>query len=389
MARSSWSIQEEAGDEAEEDEDEDSVGDRSRGTSSASISAFLPSRMTFYQSAQDLADVAVADSRSTSNRRGHRLSAASSGKAAAWASTSSRHPHQSAAAAAVHDDHHQHHAPERASVRLAKLFTAHARPASTHPPPSAAPRRHRVAVVSPALAHFRAKLQAAVRTAIAAGLAVAISQFVWAWSQTYVWFSITLCISGTHQSLGETLAAACDFWRGAALLLPLVYLVHIVRGRAALVATGLFLAVVAIIAYPGLSDAGKRMATILLALVVLSGEGSPELAYHNVIGDLLLTLLMANVFSVVALLMPLPHAALALLEARRQLKTLRHRLGSLLRGFNHAFGLGEEVHQSVLEQVGTVTNLIFAACPWLLGLANLFLHPPKQNNSCWRRRRKP
>jgi hypothetical protein len=334
LARSSWSIQEDAGDEEEEDEDEEgdvSHGGRSRDTSSASVSAFLPS---FVHAHLDL-DMPP------------RPSTASSCKAAR-ASTST--------VASSHDHPHarqEQHTPQQTSGgRLGWLRTW--RPSSSSPPGAAharPPPRRRVTVVSPALAQFRAKLQAATRTALAAGMTAATSQFVWEWSAIYSWFSVTLCISGTRQSLGETLALAIDFWRGVTLLVPLLLLIRAVRGHPAFVAVGLFLAVVAIIAYPGMPDASKRMAAILLALVVLAGESNPDLRYYKVAADLLLTLFMANVFSVAALLFPLPTAALALLDARRQLKTLRHRLGSLLRGFDHAFGLGEEVHHSVLEQV--------------------------------------
>lgn len=387
-ARSTWSIREEDGDEDsdggsegeeeddEEYDDDDSLGGqggRSRETSSASLSMLFSSRLTFHLPA-DLEHLDNWEDTHHHNHHHHgsaRASLASSkggggggggdngarGSITSTITGSNYHSH--------HSDDHPSHSPGPTSVRerwAKRLLPWRKSDAAASPGPSSpAARRHhhsrrpRAKIVSPALAHFRAKVQAAIRTALAAGMAAATSQFLWSWSATYEWFTITLCISGTRQSLGETLAAAYDFWHGACLLLPQLCIIRIVRGHTALVAVGLFLAVVAVIAYPYVSDAGKRMATILLALVLLAGESNPDVPYYTVTGDLFLTLLMSNVFSVAALLLPLPTAALALLDARRQLKTLRHRLGALLRGFDHAFGLGEEVHHSMLEQVRTYT----------------------------------
>lgn len=412
-ARSTWSIREEDGDEdsegrsegeEQEEDDDDSLGcqgGRSRETSSASLSMLFPSRLTFHLPAH----LEHLDGEDTRHPGSARVSMASSKGGGGGGDTGPRASTTSTITGS-HDRSHQsddHSHPPRSPVGIRERWgrllpwRKTGGPASPGPSPSARrhhPRRPRAKIVSPALAHFRAKVNAAVRTALAAGMAAAISQFVWAWSNTYTWFTITLCISGTRQSLGETLSAAYDFWHGACLLLPLLYLIRIVRGHTALVAIGLFLAVVAIIAYPNVSDAGKRMATILLALVVLAGERNPDVAYYTVTADLFLTLLMSNVFSVAALLLPLPTAALALFDVRRQLKTLRHRLGALLRGFDHAFGLGEEVHHSMLEQVRAFVCICMDGSPYPplahIRFCGTYKYKPTYNthaqpNSCWRR----
>ncbi len=112
---------------------------------------------------------------------------------------------------------------------------------------------------------------------------------------------------------------------------------------------GLFLAVALLVAHPSLPDGGKRLAVILLSLVVLTETGAG--GYLNKLALLLLCLLMANLFITAALLAPLPAPALTLLDARGQVAALRRGLRLIVQGCGRAFNLGEEVHFSLLEQV--------------------------------------
>ena len=222
----------------------------------------------------------------------------------------------------------------------------------SHPhKPTRPPRKYGSKMVGPALTHFRSKIQMAVRTALAAGVSTAIMQFLWNWAHALTWFGVTIAISGTRKSLGETLMAAYDFWKGGLLVLPWIYLLSLVRFHTVLTVLGLFVSVVFIIWFPGVSDAGKRMATIFLTVVVLNCDQNPALHFNGMVGDLFITLALANFFSVVALLLPLPLPLLALFDVRMKIKTIRHRLGSILRGYDHTFGLGEEVHYSMIEQL--------------------------------------
>jgi hypothetical protein len=191
----------------------------------------------------------------------------------------------------------------------------------------------------------------AIRTASAAGLSTAIMLYVWSWAHSLSWFGVTLAISGTRKSLGETLMAAFDFWKGGLLVLPWIYALNLVRFHAILTLLGLFVSVVFIIWFPGVSDPGKSMATIFLTVVVLTGDKDPVLHYNSIVGDLFMTMILANVFSVMALLLPLPLPSLALFDVRLKVKIIRHRLGSILRGYDHTFDLGEEVHYSMIEQL--------------------------------------
>ena len=308
-----------------DDDDSDSDGRLSRVSAFSRFSAVLPHRLSvLFGGGGSDADLTAADGAAAAATTAmpspphHHEWQATIASASAWG-------HRNKAERQQQQHRHHHHPPKH--------------------------HGHHASMVGPALAHFRAKLQTALRTALAAGMATAISQFVWKYSHSLTWFSVTLAISGTRQSLGETLLAAIDFWKGAMVVLPFIYLLSLVRFYKALTLIGLFLSVVVIILYPGVTDAGKRMAAIFLTVVVLNCDVNPDVSYNDVVVDLLLTLAFANLFSVVALLLPLPLSSLALFDARAKVKTIRHRLGSILRGYDHTFGLGEEVHYSMIEQL--------------------------------------
>lgn len=211
-----------------------------------------------------------------------------------------------------------------------------------------------------ALMHFHRKLRLGFRTALAIALATTTSQFFWNWAHILTWFSVTLVVSGTHESLGRTLRTAFDFWKGFTVVLPLVYLIRPNRDSTPLTITGLFFSVAFLIWLPGISDPGKRMATIFLTIVVIYCVLDPALLYNHMVRDVCFTLLFANAFSIIALLLPFPSPSLALLDVRVKLGTVRHRLGSILRGCNEAFSLGEEVHYSMLEQLLQETSATVA-----------------------------
>ena len=262
-----------------------------------------------------------------------------------------------------HRDAHQHHNRAGSSTASTSWWQHSSSPGGpsgstgtaardSHPhKPTRPPRKYGSKMVGPALRHFRTKIQMAVRMALAGGMATAIVQFVWNWAHGLSWFGVTLAISGTRKSLGETLMAAFDLWKGGLLVVPWIYLLSLVRFHTVPTVLGLFLSSVFVIWFPGVSDSGKRMATIFLTVVVLSCHQNPGLHYNGMVRDLFVTLALANVFSVVALLLPLPLPSLALFDVRLKIKTIRHRLGSILRGYNHTFGLGEEVHYSMIEQL--------------------------------------
>lgn len=158
---------------------------------------------------------------------------------------------------------------------------------------------------------------------------------------------------------GETLRLACDFWLGALVTVPIVALLGLVPRRPALLLLGLFLGVVLLVLHPTLPDGGKRLAVILLCVVVLTptaaepdGGAERRFAYLHTLSLLLICMAMANVLMVVALLVPLPVPALALLDARGQVAAIRRGLSAMVGGCGRAFDLGEEVHFSTLEQVG-------------------------------------
>lgn len=121
---------------------------------------------------------------------------------------------------------------------------------------------------------------------------------------------------------------------------------------------GLFLAVALLVLHPSLPDAGKRLAIILLALVVLTDNEAakpPTTLYLHKLAPLLLCLAMANLFTLVALLAPIPPyalPALALLEARAKVAALKGGMRAIVAGCGRAFDLGEEMHFSTIEQVG-------------------------------------
>ena len=189
---------------------------------------------------------------------------------------------------------------------------------------------------------------------------------------------------------------ACNFWHGAALTVSCAALLGLVRHATVSaflplrippphthsrrhqpppfqpskhqaaplpLLLGLFLAVALLVLYPSLPDAGKRLAIILLALVVLTDTDTddneaakpPTALYLHKVAPLLLCLAMANVFTLLALLAPLPpyaHPALALLEARAKVAALKGGMRAIVAGCGRAFDLGEEMHFSTIEQVG-------------------------------------
>ncbi|GAB5035857.1 p-hydroxybenzoic acid efflux pump subunit aaeb [Nannochloropsis oceanica] len=216
--------------------------------------------------------------------------------------------------------------------------------------PTRPPRKHGCKR-GPAYLHFRSKIEMAIRTASAAGFSTGIMLFVWSWAHSLSWFGVTLAISGTRKSLGETFMAAFDFWKGGLLVLPWIYALNVVRSHAILTLLGLFVSLIFIIWFPGVSDSGKSMATIFLTVVVLTGDKDPVVHYNSLVRDLYMTMIIANAFSVMALLLPLPLPSLALFDVRLKVKIIRHRLGSILRGYDHTFDLGQEVHYSMIEQL--------------------------------------
>lgn len=98
----------------------------------------------------------------------------------------------------------------------------------------------------------------------------------------------------------------------------------------------------------------------MLALVVLTDTDDKQAAmattiYLHKLAPLLMCLLMANLFTLAALLTPLPPygaPALALLEAREKVAALKGGLHSIVAGCGRAFDLGEAIHVSTIEQVG-------------------------------------
>lgn len=353
-----------ADDDDDDDSDCDSVGNPSR---TRRFSAVMPHRRSVWASlppagstadhtgGTDAADMAHDDKPLS------KAALAALGEAQAGGEpASAKHKPSSSRS---HRDAHQHHNRAASSTASTSWWQRSSSPGGpsgstgtaardSHPhKPTRPPRKYGSKIEGPALMHFRSKLQMAVRTALAAGMSTAVMQFFWNWAHALTWFGVTLAIAGTRKSLGDTLMAAFDFWKGGLLVLPWIYLLSLVRFHTVLTLLGLFVSVVFIIWFPDVSDAGKRMATIFLTVVVLNCDENPALHYNGMVGDLFLTLALANFFSVVALLLPLPLPSLALFDVRLKIKTIRHRLGSILRGYDHTFRMGEEVHYSMIEQL--------------------------------------
>lgn len=134
--------------------------------------------------------------------------------------------------------------------------------------------------------------------------------------------------------------------------MPMIYLLSLVRDSKVLTSIGISLAVVLLCLHPTVSEAGKRIGATFLAIIVLGCASTPSMNYNQRVVDVVVALAFSNVFSIIGVLFPTP--CLALFQTRRQIKIIRKRLASLLRAFDRAFSLSEEVHKSMIEQVSFV-----------------------------------